>query len=51
MIDVRDEQLENALFGIDVPLVIATSFRLLFLICDIAKAGICALSIGQPLNA
>ena len=49
--DVKDEQSENAFCPIVVPLLIITSFRLVFLIYEIAKEGICAFSIGHPINA
>ena len=49
--DVKDGQSENAFCPIVVPLLIITSFRLVFLIYEIAKEGICAFSIGHPVNA
>ena len=49
--DVKDGQSENAFCPIVVPLLIITSFRLVFLIYEIAKEGICAFSIGHPENA
>ena len=47
VIDVRDVQSKNARFPIVVPLVIITSFSLLFLIYEIANEGIVADSIWQ----